>query len=117
MLRVKPRYEKLQINAAMVYALLVQNQTELEKGNYYVLDGARSISHETNFQDYLERYFGFRKAYCKLHLVYRPKIKWCVKLLFPFRKLLHRFDEIGIIHQVNSILKMEELVKSELKNK
>lgn len=107
--RVKPTYEKLQINAALVYGLLENNKDKLQKANYYILDGARSISHETNFQDYLEKYFGFRKAYCNLHIAYNPRIKWIVKLLFPFRNILHKFDEIGFIHQINSVLYMEEL--------
>ena len=79
----------------------------------YICDGARSISHETNFQDYLEKYFGFRKAYCKLHIAYNPRVKWIVKMLFPFRKMLHRFDQIGFVHQINSVLYMEELCRSE----
>lgn len=111
--RVKPAYEKLQINAALVYGLLESNYAKLEKGNFYILDGARSISHETNFQDYLEKYFDFRKAYCKLHIAYNPRIKWIVKILFPFRKMLHRFEEVGFVHQINSVLYMEELCRSE----
>lgn len=115
--RVKPAYEKLQINAALVYGLLESNYAKLEEGNFYILDGARSISHETNFQDYLEKYFGFRKAYCKLHIAYNPRIKWIVKMLFPFRKMLHRFDEVGFVHQINSVLYMEELCRSEAVSK
>lgn len=111
--RVKPAYEKLQINAALVYGLLENNSAKLKGGNFYILDGARSISHETNFQDYLEKYFGFRKAYCKLHIVYNPKIYWIIKMLYPFRKMLHRFDDIGFIHQINSVLYMEELCRNE----
>ncbi|MGN0711644.1 MAG: hypothetical protein ACI4LO_07765 [Anaerovoracaceae bacterium] len=106
--RVKPMYEKYQINAALVHFFLDSNQSKLMNGNFYILDGARSINHETNFQDYLEKYFGFRKAYCKLHIVYNPKIKWLIKLIYPIRKALLKFDNIGIIHKVNSILKMEE---------
>lgn len=109
--RVKPQYEKYQINAALVYGLLEDHQSQLGTGDLYILDGARSISHETNFQDYLEKYFGFRKAYCKLHILYNPKIVWMVKLLYPFRAFLQKFDEIGLVHQVNAVLKMEELVR------
>lgn len=111
--RVKPAYEKYQINAALVYCLLENNQSKLAKGNFYIVDGERSISHETNFQDYLEKYFGFRKAYCKLHIAYNPRIGWIIKILFPFRNVLRRFDGIGLVHQLNSVLKMEELYCSE----
>lgn len=93
-LRVMPETEKLGINAAIVAGILEDYNL---KGHFdkYICDGARSISHETNFQDYLEKYFGFRKAYCKLHVAYNPIIKWAVKMLFPFRKILHKFDEVG----------------------
>lgn len=115
-LRVKPECEKHQINAALVYALLKSNQSRLENG-YYILDGARNINHETNFQDYLEKYFGFRKAYCNLHIAYNPKIKWLIKMMFPLRKILQTLDAVGLIHQINSVLFMEELVRNEARNK
>ena len=112
--RVKPAYEKLQINAALVYGFLENNSAKLKRGNFYILDGARSISHETNFQDYLEKYFGFRKAYCKLHITYNPRICWIVNMLYPFRKILRRFDGISFVHPINSVLYMEELCRSEV---
>lgn len=110
-MRACPESEKKGINAAMVAAIVEDYNARLGK-NFYINDGARSISHETNFQDYLEKYFGFRKAYCKLHIAYNPRIKWAVKVLFPFRKILRKFDEIGFIHQINSVLYMEELCNS-----
>lgn len=114
--RVKPEYEKLQINAALVYSLLENNCAKLKKGDFYILDGARSINHETNFQDYLEKYFGFRKAYCKLHITYNPRIKWIIKIVFPFRKILLKFGNVGFIHKLNSVLYMEELCRNEMVN-
>ena len=77
-----------------------------------ICDGARSINHETHFQDYLEKYFDFRKAYCKLHIEYNPKIKWSIPLLYSMRKMLLKFDGIGFVHQINAVLKMEEIVRS-----
>lgn len=107
--RTIPEYERQQVNAAIVYKILEDYQDFLSEG--YICDSSRNISHETAYQDFLEKYFGFRKAYCILHIVYNLKIKWLIKLIFPFRKCLLKFDEIGIVHQVNSILKMEELVR------
>lgn len=110
-LKTNPLFEKYSINAALVEKILSYFSVFLGTGGI-ICDGSRSINHETNFQDYLEKYFGFRKAYCKLHLVYNPRIKWLIKLIYPFRRILLKFDEIGIIHKVNSVLKMEELVRS-----
>ncbi|MBU5680968.1 hypothetical protein [Blautia sp. MSJ-9] len=84
-LRVKPEAERNGINAAMVAGILEDNRMKLEKG-IYINDGSRSIRHETAFQDYLEKYFGFRKAYCKLHILYRFPLNVMVKILFPFSK-------------------------------
>lgn len=110
-LRVAPEAERAGINAAIV-AEILEDYNQNGQFSKYICDGARSISHETNFQDYLEKYFGFRKAYCKLHIAYNPRIKLAVKVLFPFRKILHKFDEIDFIHQINSVLYMEELCRS-----
>lgn len=77
----------------------------------YVTDGARSISHETNIQDFLITKFKFRKAYCKLHIYYRKDILLIIHLLFPFRKVFIKLSGryIGII---NSLLLQENIVRS-----
>lgn len=111
-LRVKPECERLGINAAIVAEILDMHKTFLENGGY-ICDGARSINHETAFQDYLEKYFGFRKAYCHLNIEYKPFMKCLVKVLYPFRGLLLKLGHVGIIHQISAVLKMEEICKEE----
>lgn len=110
-LKTKPNHERNAVNAALVEGVLRYFNTFLVNGGY-ICDGARSIQHETAFQDYLEKYFNFRKAYCKLHIVYHPKIGWVVKLAYPLRKLLAVFDNINLIHQINAVLKMEEIIRN-----
>lgn len=110
-LKTDPEYEKYGLNAAIVHKILIDEEEFLKSGGY-ICDGQRSINHETAFQDYLEKYFGFRKAFCNLHIAYNPKIKWIIKVLFPLRKILRLFDGIGIVHSVNSVLKMEEIVRN-----
>ena len=107
-MKTNPAYEKHAVNAALVAGVLEHFDSFLSEGGI-ICDGTRSINHETLFQDYLEKYFGFRKAYCKLHIRYNPKVKGIIKLLFPLRKVLRCFDFIGIVHQVNTVMKMEEL--------
>lgn len=81
----------------------------------YICDGERSIRHITNFQDYLIKYFGFRKAYCKLNIEYNYVIKVIVKILYPFRHflklLLTKFDN-RYIYNIYCILYQEEIKKS-----
>lgn len=104
-LRVNPMFERKGINAAMVAGILEDNNNRLGK-EFYINDGARAIRHETKFQDYLEKYFCFRKAYCKLHIIYRFPINIIVKLLYPFRNKIKNEGRLG--SQVSAVLKMEE---------
>lgn len=114
-LKTIPYYEKFGLNAALVYRL-VDDYDELLSNGGFICDGERSINHETAFQDYLEKYFNFRKAYCTLNIVYNPKIKWLVKTLYLFRKVLLKLDNINLIHLVNALLKMEDIVRIQNKN-
>ena len=102
-----PASEKAGVNAALVHGILLDHNPFLESGGY-ICDGSRNVNHETAFQDYLEKYFGFRKAYCKLHIRYKRWLALAIKCLYPFRKLLRKLDGISVIHLVNSLLKMEE---------
>lgn len=104
-LRVNPQRERDGINAAMVFGILEDNNERLGK-SFYICDGSRSIRHETAFQNYLEKYFGFRKAYCKLHIIYRFPLNLVVKVLYPFRKKISSENKIGSL--LSSILRMEE---------
>lgn len=112
--KTKPQYEKLAVNAGLVYALLQHLESKL-KNEFYICDGARNINHETKFQDYLEKYFNFRKAYCKLNIKYRPIVKPAVKVLYLFKNMLKKFDNNSFIHKVNAVLKMEEIVRAQRK--
>lgn len=110
MLRVVPKYERLAINAAIVNGIVELYNEKLSE-SYYILDGARSISHETAFQDYLEKYFEFRKAYCNLHIKYRAGIGVLIKCLYPFRSLLRKLDSVGPFHSINGLLFMESIAR------
>ena len=50
-------------------------------------NGARSVSHETNFQDFLLK-FGFGQQYCALRLAYTPLLALAVRGFYPWRGLL-----------------------------
>lgn len=108
--KTNPEFERYAINAALIAKILDDHNEFLSNGGY-ICDGTRSVNHETKFQDYLEKYFDFRKAYCKLHIEYNLKIKWIIYFLYPFRFLLNKFDNFGVVHQLNAVLKMEEIVR------
>lgn len=113
-LKTKPEYEKKGVNAALVEGILQFLNSFLKEGGY-ICDGARSINHETAFQDYLEKYFEFRKAYCKLHIRYNSMMSCVIKLIYPFRRVLLKMDGIGIIHSLNAILRMEQICREDSK--
>lgn len=58
-----PDMQKLQVNAALVYAVVMYYNDRLSSA-FYIVDGERNIKHETHFFEYLIRYFEFRLAYC-----------------------------------------------------
>lgn len=77
-----------------------------EKGLRYVCDGARSITEHSNVQPFLIDTFHFRKAYCRLHIVYRRWMKPIINILYPFRKHLPL--------NVRSLLNMEAMKRGEM---
>lgn len=107
-LTVDPQYEKMGVNAALVAGMLEKLNDEIVAGKY-ICDGSRSIFHQTLFQDYLEKYFGFRKAYCDLKIAYPVHMKMIMGCIRPFRKILAKYDSNGRIHMINSVLKIDEL--------
>lgn len=113
MMKAIPEKEKLGINAAMVNKILLDHQDFLGSGGY-ICDGARSVRHETAFQDYLEKYFAFRKAYCKLHIVYKPAVRILINIVFPFRRLLNGLNYINVVSKVNALIKMEEINRTKV---
>lgn len=113
MLRVTPNYEKLAVNAAIVGGICDYYKDRLSAGDgFYISDGARNILHQTAFQDYLEKYFSFKKAYCHLHIKYRKDIELIVKILMPLRKILYKLEKNSLARKIAGILKMEEISRS-----
>ncbi|WP_418792537.1 sugar transferase [Phosphitispora sp. TUW77] len=108
--KVSPYHLKTGANAALIFKLL---EEYINSGLFkYIYDGERNIVHQTNYQNYLEKYFGFRKAYCKLHIQYNPVVALIVKMLYPFKKILKNFSSYKFIYNVSSVLDMEEIKRS-----
>ncbi len=114
--KTDPEYEKYQVNAALVYYVLRKLEPALAQGKY-ICDGERNILHETSFSEYLIKYFGFRKAFCTLHLILSPKIKFIVGSLFPLRKMFYKLDGNKYIHLMNGIFHMKEIIQRQNREK
>ena len=100
-LKTIPEFEREGVNFALVYGIYLHFENDIKNGSY-LCDGSRNSLHETRFQDFLIKYFGFRRAYCDLHIAYRWYLKPIIALLFPIRKVFR-----GRIPQVYALLKME----------
>ena len=101
-------YLKSRVSDAMSYEVInyylnIQNKK-------YILNGSRSINHETNVQDYYQEHFKFRKAYCNLHIKYNPIVYMAVKILYPFKGLIGSLN-FGITRKISSVLRMEEVAR------
>ena len=109
-LRVSPSCEKAGINAAITYAIM-QDFSELRSsGKSYICDGTRNIYHDTNFQEYLRKYFGWRRAYCRLHIKYRWPMGIFIRLLYPFRSIFQKAKGPG--YKIWALLYMEKIRRS-----
>lgn len=112
-LKAIPERERLGVNAALVYKVLV-DQEKFLKGSGYICDGQRNILHETAFQNYLEKYFGFRKAYCTLHIKYNPKYRIIIDTAYPMRSFFQKYEKKKRIGQLSALLRMEEINRNQV---
>lgn len=102
-----PGYLSLRASDAIHYHVLNRYLNEL--GRKYVTSGTRNLNHKTHVQDYKIHNWHFRQAYCRLHLMYSPKVAWIIWLLYPIRKCLILLDSIKKVHAINGLLLMEEV--------
>jgi hypothetical protein len=72
----------------------------------YVNDGFRSILHGTELQPFLERNFGFEKAYVGIDAFYRQPYRAIVRATFPFRSLIGRVDD-----RARALYELERVVR------
>ena len=91
--KLDPAYLHLRVSYALFHTM---NEYYLKTmGFNYVSAGARSISHDTNIQNFLMQKFGFEKAYTRLRVHYRWPLGWLVWMLYPFRvRIGHAHDAL-----------------------
>ena len=105
------QYLKLRVSDAL-YSTVLEHYLNVENKKY-VTSGSRNINHITNSEEYKIQTFGYRRAYCRLHIKYNPKINRFIKLIYPFSGLLRMFDKITFFHRINAVLKMEKIVREQ----
>jgi len=110
-LKSDPSFEKKRVNLAIMYFVYNFFREDIEQGKY-LCGGSRNIYHQTNFQEFREKNFGFRKAYVHLHIQYAPFVAPIIKLLYPFRKMIKKFS-FKMANQISGVLLMEEIYRKQ----
>jgi hypothetical protein len=105
-LKFHPAYLKRYSSYALLHEM---NRHYLEDQRFtYVNDGFRSILHETDLQDFLERTFAFEKVYTTVDVTYRAPVGALVKATFPARGVLGRLDE-----RLRALYEQERIVRAD----
>lgn len=99
-LKADPAYRKQYAYYGLIYEM---NRHYLEeRGLKYVNDGFRSLTEHSNIQPFLIEKFKFRKAYCKVNIVYKWWVGIAVRMLYPFRKIVR-------VAKLLALLRVEEI--------
>tara|TARA_B100001142_G_scaffold317342_1_gene358194 strand:+ start:143 stop:952 length:810 start_codon:yes stop_codon:yes gene_type:complete len=108
-IKFHPKYLSLYTSYILFFTM---NKYYLDEMNFqYVNDGSRSLLHKTNIQDFLITKFGFRKAYCKLHIQYNYILNILVRFIYPFRFVFYPFNN-RFASKINSLLVQEKIRRS-----
>lgn len=113
-MKFDPEYLNLHSSYALIYEM--NNHYLNERRLLYVSDGAKSLQHETNIQQFLIKKFLFRKAYCHLNIVYHPLVYYVIAAIMPFRTVLRKFD-CKLIRKLDVALKLEEMRRNQEKHR
>jgi hypothetical protein len=73
----------------------------------YVNDGFRTLLHESDLQDFMERTFHFEKAHATVDVDSRAPYGVLIRATFPLRGTLGRIDR-----RVGALYELERLVRA-----
>lgn len=107
--KFNPSFLNLRASEALFFTL---NEHYLEERQFsYISNGARSMSHDTNIQDYLLQKFKYRKAFCRLNIYYRKDVGLIVNMLYPFRNIISNIN-YRYANSLSTLLKQEKIRRS-----
>ncbi|MGL5150748.1 MAG: hypothetical protein ACRC7N_09290 [Clostridium sp.] len=104
--KFNPEYMKLSPGYSLFYTI---TNYYLENGAKYVSDGARSINHDTGIQAFLISKLGYRKAFCRLNIIYKGNMRWIIKFMYLFKSII---NIIPGIYGVKSLIQLEKIRRS-----
>ncbi len=95
------------------YALFNQKLNHyINERHLSISNGTRSISHDTNMQDFLIGKFGFKKLYCQLNVVYKPLMHIIIQAIYPLRNILKKMPESNFANKLQSLTFQEEIARN-----
>lgn len=107
--KFRPDFLKLGVHQALIYEMTNDYLNKL--GLRYVCAGARTISHKTHVQEFLINKLHFRRAFCRLNIIYQPIIKIIVNVLYPFRNVISKIDT-DMTNKITVLLRHENIRRS-----
>ena len=112
-LKSNPNFEKKRVNLAIMFFVYNFFSHDIEQGKY-LFGSSRNIYHQTNFQEFRKKNFGFRKVYTHLHIQYAPFVAPIIKIIYPFRKIIKKIP-FTFANQISGVLLMEEICRKQRK--
>lgn len=104
-IKIDPEWLHMNPSYALIYTM---NKYYLsDNGFEYANDGYRTLLHETNFQSFLIKNFGFIKAGLQLKVHYKPIYSLIINGLYPVRKIAGKVDP-----RLEAVLKLEKIRRS-----
>tara|TARA_B100001250_G_C19400860_1_gene614680 strand:- start:353 stop:631 length:279 start_codon:yes stop_codon:yes gene_type:complete len=77
----------------------------------YITGGTRSMSHDTNIQKEYIRKFKFRKAYCRLNVIYSSWVAILIKIIYPFKKIFYLVNN-RFFAKIQTLIEHEKIRRS-----
>ena len=103
-----PAYFRYHVSHALVHTTTDYYLNQMDCR--YITTGTRAISHDTRFEDFLMRNFGYRRAYCGLGLEFRPAFRILVDCLYGLRGWWKKLPISGDVkHRLHVICELERI--------
>lgn len=80
------------------------------KKELVVSNGCRSVSHDTNMQDFFLK-LGFEKSYCYLNIHYQSYLSVFVYLIYSSRMLIVKLPNYSLITKLKTLIIQEKIIR------
>lgn len=101
-IKISPEFLKNYPAYALIYTM---NKHYLEQEKFeYINDGFKNLMHQTNFQEFLIKKFGFYKHNLKMEINFKPSLNLLIKSTYYFKEKLSKLSS-----KLSYLYKLEQL--------